>query len=171
MIEILLVDDHPHVRRILRELIETYDDLKIIGEAVNGEEAVLFAAKLKPAAVVMDIHLPVLNGVPATTLIKVKNPFTVVIGLTAGDPHEDEKAMIIAGAAANHQQERTTARTTSGHCQRGQTSQESGLGSFWARFAIRNICPIQIRIVFMSDRCHIHQIRSRIQANFDHFCR
>jgi DNA-binding NarL/FixJ family response regulator len=100
MIEILLVDDHPHVRRILRELIETYDDLMIVGEAVDGEEAVLLAAKLKPAAVVMDIHLPVLSGVSATTLIKMNNPFSVVIGLTAGDPHEDEKAMIIAGAAA-----------------------------------------------------------------------
>jgi DNA-binding NarL/FixJ family response regulator len=68
-IEILLVDDPPHVRKLLREMIETYDDLKIVGEAVNGEEAVLLAAKLKPAAVVMDVHLPVLNGVPATTLI------------------------------------------------------------------------------------------------------
>jgi DNA-binding NarL/FixJ family response regulator len=98
-IEILLVDDHPHVRRLLREMIETYDDLRIVGEAVNGEEAVLLAAKLKPAAVVMDVHLPVLNGVPATTLIKMNNPFTAIIGLTAGDPHEDEKAMTIAGAA------------------------------------------------------------------------
>jgi DNA-binding NarL/FixJ family response regulator len=60
---------------------------------------VLLAAKLKPAAVVMDIHLPVLSGVPATTLIKINNPFTAVIGLTAGDPQEDEKAMSIAGAA------------------------------------------------------------------------
>jgi DNA-binding NarL/FixJ family response regulator len=100
MIEVLIVDDHPHVRQVLRQLIETYDDLKIVGEAVNGEEAVLLAAQLKPAAVVMDIHLPVLNGVPATTLIKLNNPFTVVIGLTAGDPREDEKAMTIAGAAA-----------------------------------------------------------------------
>jgi len=98
-IEILLVDDHPYVRRLLREMIETYDDLRIVGEAVNGEEAVLLAAKLKPAAVVMDVHLPVLNGVPATTLIKMNNPFTAIIGLTAGDPHEDEKAMTIAGAA------------------------------------------------------------------------
>jgi len=62
--------------------------------------AVLLAAKLKPTAVVMDIHPPVLNGIPATTLIKMYNPFTVVIGLTAGDPHEDEKAMTIAGASA-----------------------------------------------------------------------
>ena len=99
MIEILLVDDHPHIRKLLREIIESYDNLTLVGEAVNGEEAVLLAVKLKPAAVVMDIHLPVLNGIPATTLIKMNNPFTAVIGLTAGDPREDEKAMTIAGAA------------------------------------------------------------------------
>ncbi|HEU4503535.1 MAG TPA: response regulator transcription factor [Nitrospira sp.] len=100
MIEILLVDDHPHIRKLLREIIESYDNLTLVGEAVNGEEAVLLAVKLKPAAVVMDIHLPVLNGIPATTLIKMNNPFTAVIGLTAGDPREDEKAMTIAGATA-----------------------------------------------------------------------
>ena len=98
-IEILLVDDHPQVRKVLREMIETYDDLRIVGEAINGEEAVLFAAKLKPAAVVMDVHLPVLNGAPAAALIKRNNPLTAIVGLTAGDPHEDEKAMTIAGAA------------------------------------------------------------------------
>jgi DNA-binding NarL/FixJ family response regulator len=99
MIEILLVDDHPHVRHLLREMIETYPDLSIVAEAVDGEQAVLLAAKLKPDAVVMDVHLPVLSGVPATTLIKMNNPFIAVIGLTAGDPREDEKAMAIAGAA------------------------------------------------------------------------
>ena len=97
---ILLVDDHPHVRKLMRELIETYADFKVVGEATNGEEAVLLTVAVKPAAVVMDVHLPVLSGIAATTLIKTTNPFTVVIGLTAGDPHEDEKAMIIAGAAA-----------------------------------------------------------------------
>ena len=100
MIEILLVDDHPHIRKLLREIIESHDDLTLVGEAVNGEDAVLLAVKFTPAAVVMDIHLPVLNGIPATTLIKMNNPFTAVIGLTAGDPREDEKAMTIAGAAA-----------------------------------------------------------------------
>ena len=98
-IEILLVDDHPQVRKLLCEMIKTYDDLCIVGEAVNGEEALLLASKLKPAAVVMDVHLPVLNGVPATTFIKMHNPFIAVIGLTAGGPQEDERAMIIAGAA------------------------------------------------------------------------
>jgi DNA-binding NarL/FixJ family response regulator len=99
-IEILLVDDHPRVRQLLREMIESYDDLKIVGEAFNGEEAVLLAASLKPAVVIMDIYLPILSGIAATTLIKVNNPFITVIALTASDPCEDEKAMTIAGAAA-----------------------------------------------------------------------
>ena len=99
-IDILLVDDHAQVRQILRQIIQSYDDLSIVGEAATGEEAVLLAAKLKPAAVIMDIHLPVLNGIAAATLIKINNPFITIIALTAGDPNEDEQAMTIAGAAA-----------------------------------------------------------------------
>ena len=99
-IEILLVDDHPLVRRLLRRMIESYDDLRVVGEAVNGEEAILLAASLKPAVVIIDIHLPILSGFAASTLIKVINPFVTVIALTAGGPCQDEKAMTIAGAAA-----------------------------------------------------------------------
>jgi DNA-binding NarL/FixJ family response regulator len=99
-IEILLVDDHPLIRRLLHKIIESHKDLKVVGEAVNGEEAVLLAAKLKPAVVIMDIHLPILSGISASTLIKVNNPFVSVIALTAGGPCQDEKAMTIAGAAA-----------------------------------------------------------------------
>ena len=99
-IEILLVDDHPLIRRLLRKIIESYNDFTVVGEAINGEEAVLLAAKLKPAVVIMDIHLPVLSGISASTLIKVNNPFVTVIALTAGGPCQDEQAMTIAGAAA-----------------------------------------------------------------------
>ena len=72
---------------------------QVVGEAVDGEEAVLFAAKLKPA-VVMDAHLPRLNGVEATRLIKKSNPYIAVIGLTAGAPQDDETAMLKVGAAS-----------------------------------------------------------------------
>ena len=65
-------------------------------------EAVLLAAKLKPAAVVMDIHLPVLSGVAAATLIKINNPFVSIIALTAADPKEDGKAMTIPGRGSGH---------------------------------------------------------------------
>jgi DNA-binding NarL/FixJ family response regulator len=100
MIEILLVEDHPYVRKFLRQLVEQYDDLSIVGEAVNGEEAVYLAAKLQPDIVLMDVHLPVLSGVVTTTFIKLNNPFIAIIGLTAGGPEEHETAMRIAGAAA-----------------------------------------------------------------------
>jgi len=99
-IEILLVDDHPLIRKLLRKIIDSYDDLSVVGEAVNGEEAVLLAARLKPDVVLMDIHLPILSGISASTLIKVNNPFVTVIALTAGGPRQDEKAMTFAGAAA-----------------------------------------------------------------------
>ena len=96
-VDLLLVDDDSEFRELAaRRFIRGGYQVQ---QAANGEEAVLLAAKLKPAAVVMDIHLPVLSGVPATTLIKINNPFTAVIGLTAGDPQQDEKAMSIAGAA------------------------------------------------------------------------
>ena len=99
-LEILLVDDHPLIRKLLREIIESYDDLSVVGEAVNGEEAVLLAARLKPDVVILDIHLPILSGITASTLIKVNNPFVIVIALTAGGPRQDEIAMTFAGAAA-----------------------------------------------------------------------
>jgi len=99
-IEILLVDDHPLIRKLLRKIIDSYDDLSVVGEAVNGEEAVLLAARLKPDVVLMDIHLPILSGISASTLIKVNNPFVTVIALTAGGQRQDEKAMTFAGAAA-----------------------------------------------------------------------
>jgi DNA-binding NarL/FixJ family response regulator len=98
-IEVLLVDDDPDVRCLLREMIETYEDLTIVGEATDGEEAILLSAKLKPSVVIMDVQLPGLNGVQSTTLIRLKSPFTAVIALTV-DPLGHEKAMRIAGAAA-----------------------------------------------------------------------
>jgi DNA-binding NarL/FixJ family response regulator len=98
-IEVLLVEDHADIRRFLRKMIETYDDLAVVGEATNGEEAILLAAKLKPAVVIMDVNLPGLNGVQATTLIKLQSPFTAIVCLTV-DPIGNEKAMTIAGAAA-----------------------------------------------------------------------
>lgn len=98
--EVLVVDDHPLIRKLLREIIQSYGDFSVVGEAVNGEEAVLLAARLKPDVVIMDIHLPILNGIPAATLIKVNNPFVTVIAITAGGQRHDEIAMTFAGAAA-----------------------------------------------------------------------
>ena len=83
MIEILLVDDHPHVRRILRELIETYDDFMIVGEAINGQEAVLLATKLKPDVVSCNRSPSLLSDGAAPAMIKINNRFFVFIGIAS----------------------------------------------------------------------------------------
>jgi len=88
------------MRHFLREMLETYADLIIIGEAETGEEAIMQAARLKPSVVIMDVHLPTLNGIQTTKLIKAQSPSTAVIGLTAGEPHPAEKELIFAAGAA-----------------------------------------------------------------------
>ncbi|MBT7260739.1 MAG: response regulator transcription factor, partial [Desulfobacula sp.] len=62
-IEIVIADDHTIVRQGLRKLLEDEDCLKITGEAMNGREAVTIVHRLKPDVVIMDIAMPVLNGI------------------------------------------------------------------------------------------------------------
>lgn len=100
MIDVLIVDDHPVMRELLRQVLETYPDLSIVAEAVNGEDAVRDAAKFQPAVAIVDIHLPTMSGVEATKLIKRQSPGTAVIGLTAGEPDHMDMAMISAGASS-----------------------------------------------------------------------
>jgi DNA-binding NarL/FixJ family response regulator len=99
MITVLLVDDYPAMRQLLRDILERYHDIQVIGEAPTGEEAVMLAEALIPAVVVIDIQLPTLTGIEATTLIKRKCPLTTVIALTAGASEITESAMRDAGAA------------------------------------------------------------------------
>ena len=99
MIDVLLVDDHPVMRALLRQLLEAYPDIDIVAEVENGEEAVIQARALQPTVAVIDCHLPRLSGIEVTRLIKVKSPSTTVIGLTAGEPTENEMEMLSAGAS------------------------------------------------------------------------
>ena len=69
MIAILLADDHSVMRSGLRLLLERYADLRVVGEAGNGREAVELAESLKPDIAVMDIAMPLLNGIEATRRI------------------------------------------------------------------------------------------------------
>lgn len=100
MIPVLLVDDHPQMRQILREMLETYADLTVVGEAETGEDAVTKAAQLQPSVVIIDMNLPTLNGLQATKMIRLRNPGTAVIILTAGYIHDSEKEEIVAAGAA-----------------------------------------------------------------------
>ena len=98
MIDILLVDDHPVMRELLRQVLEVYSDLSIVAEAVNGEDAVTLASRLQPAVAIVDIRMPMMNGIEATKKIRVQSPSTIVIGLTAGEPDHADMEMISAGA-------------------------------------------------------------------------
>ena len=98
MIDVLLVDDHPVMRELLRQVLEVYPDISIVAEASSGEDAVIQATQLQPAVAIIDIHMPTMSGVDATKRIRLQSPSTVVIGLTAGELHYKDTDMISAGA-------------------------------------------------------------------------
>ena len=98
-IRVLLVDDHAMVRQGLRAVLESYPDVEVVGEAWNGEEAVACAERLQPTIVVMDIHMPKMNGIKATAQIASRFPGIIVIGLSVQAGGENEVAMRNAGAS------------------------------------------------------------------------
>jgi DNA-binding NarL/FixJ family response regulator len=72
---ILLADDHGLVRQVLGAMLERYPTLSVIGEATNGMEAISMAAALKPDGIIMDINMPKIDGIDATTQIKAALDF------------------------------------------------------------------------------------------------
>jgi two-component system, NarL family, response regulator LiaR len=98
IISVLIVDDHPIVRHGLRTLLDLQDDIRVVGEAINGKEAVDLAARLKPDVVLMDLVMPELDGISATRQISALNLSTRVIALTSFV--EDEKVIPALQAGA-----------------------------------------------------------------------
>ena len=98
-IRLLLVDDHTMVRQGLRSLLESYEDVVIVGEGSNGDEAIELVEQLRPALVVMDLNMPKKNGIEATARIKARWPETVVIGLSVQAGEEARRAIVNAGGA------------------------------------------------------------------------
>jgi len=98
-IRVMLVEDHVLVREGTRELLDREEDLEVVAEAGDGEEAVRLAALHRPDVVVMDMAMPRLNGIEATRRIKADNPGTAVLVLTAYDDDQYIFAFLEAGAA------------------------------------------------------------------------
>jgi CheY-like chemotaxis protein len=99
-VRVLLADDHAMVRQGLRSVLEGYHDLQVVGEAQDGMEAVELARVLQPDVVVMDVNMPRLDGIQATSRVKHLHPATVVIGLSVNGARQVEEAMHEAGASA-----------------------------------------------------------------------
>jgi DNA-binding NarL/FixJ family response regulator len=97
-VRVLLVDDQALFREALGTLLATHDGIDVAGEAGNGEEALSQAASLRPDVVLMDLRMPVLDGVAATRRLRLEHPSVRVIALTTFDDDEDVFAALRAGA-------------------------------------------------------------------------
>jgi two-component system, NarL family, response regulator LiaR len=98
-IRILLADDHVMLRQGTAELLRREADIEVVGEAVNGEEAVSLANLTQPDIVVMDIRMPVLSGIEATRIIRESLPQVQVLVLTAHDDDQYIFSLLQAGAS------------------------------------------------------------------------
>jgi DNA-binding NarL/FixJ family response regulator len=96
---VLIADDHEMIRAGLSSILERQKDIEVVGEAANGAEAVELAEKLKPDAVIMDISMPLLNGVEATRQIVAKAPDVKVIALSMHSDQSMVGEMLKAGAS------------------------------------------------------------------------
>jgi len=99
-IRVVVVDDHAMVRQGLRSVLETYRGLEVVGEAANGAEAVELTMGLQPTVVLMDINMPVMNGIEATAKIKARQPHVIVIGMSVNVSADIADAMKTAGASS-----------------------------------------------------------------------
>jgi DNA-binding NarL/FixJ family response regulator len=97
-IRILLVDDQALFRESLALLLNTQPDLLVVGEAANGEAALQLVATVHPQVVLMDLRMPILDGVAATRRLRSEHPEVQVIALTTFDDDADVLAALRAGA-------------------------------------------------------------------------
>lgn len=97
-IRILLADDHPLIRQVLREILERQIDFEVVGEASDGEEAINLC-ELMPDVVIMDISMPKVNGLQATREIKARHPGIAILVLTVHDDDEHILHLLESGAA------------------------------------------------------------------------
>lgn len=97
-IRVIIVDDHVMVRSGLRLFLLAFEDLKMIGEAANGDEAIRLCNQEKPDVVLMDMVMPVVDGIQATSEIRSHFPHTQVVGLTTFYEPEMIQRMMDAGA-------------------------------------------------------------------------
>lgn len=97
-VRVLLVDDQALFREALATLLAVHEGVEVVGEAGDGDEALRKAAELAPDVVLMDLRMPVLDGIGATRRLRVEQPGVQVIALTTFDDDEDVFAALRAGA-------------------------------------------------------------------------
>lgn len=97
-IRVLLVDDHEMVRRGLATMLRAFDDMDLVGEAEDGKQAIHLCAQLMPDVVLMDLEMPVIDGIAATNTIHKRFPNIHIIALTSFSEKELIRDALKAGA-------------------------------------------------------------------------
>jgi DNA-binding NarL/FixJ family response regulator len=109
---IVIADDHPLFRSAIRQTLESHSEFEVVGDAANGQEAVELCRRLRPELVLMDLRMPVMDGVAATQAIKREFPDTFVLILTAVDESAGLSDSLEAGAAGYVLKDAPAARIT-----------------------------------------------------------
>jgi DNA-binding NarL/FixJ family response regulator len=97
-IRIVVVDDHALFRRGLISLLEEMPELQVVGEAVNGQEALAVVERVKPDVILLDINMPIMDGIQALGTIRKKDAAQKVLMLTISQNDDDLIGAIVAGA-------------------------------------------------------------------------
>jgi NarL family two-component system response regulator LiaR len=98
MIRLIVVDDHIKVHQGIAAIIDAFDDLEIVGHASNGQEAISLVYEQQPDLVLMDVVMPVMNGIEATKRIHATQPHTKILALSSFQDADSVRAMLNAGA-------------------------------------------------------------------------
>jgi two-component system, NarL family, response regulator LiaR len=97
-IRIMLVDDHFEIHHALSAFNDIFDDLKLVAHASNGREAINLSSQVEVDVIIMDVIMPIANGIEATTIIHERNPNIKILALSSFGDEEDVRAMLNAGA-------------------------------------------------------------------------
>src|SRR4051812_29378106 len=100
LVRVLIADDHAIIREALASFLDTMDEVVVVGEAANGQRAVDVCQRLYPDLVLMDVDMPGMDGITATSIITTAFPFIHVVVLTASLVLEQRQAAFRAGASA-----------------------------------------------------------------------
>lgn len=99
-LRVMIVDDHEGVRKCLRVVLDMDDSVELVGESTNGEEALACFEALRPDVVLMDLTMPIMDGLDATRELRRRHIGARIIGLSMHDDEGQSAAMLGAGADA-----------------------------------------------------------------------
>ena len=154
-VRVLLVDDQALFREALATLLDVRGDIEVVAEAANGEEALRAAARVRPDVVLMDLRMPVLDGIAATRRLRADQPDARVIALTTFDEDDEVFAALRAGAVGYLLKDVSAARLVEAilATARGESVlQPSVAAKLVAKFAEQPAAPPRPLVDPLSDR-------------------